>query len=228
MRTEIRKVLEQKSVATAKHVAHAAGLELKDVLAELNKMHADGEVEREKRNGNEYSYWLTASAPASDATATVASNQNSLQDEMKDVIAEVATESAAATPAACRDCQGSGKVRKIYSSDLQACHCAAGEKFRPDQIASETTAAAEQVTEATGAELDPVPVIPQPIIFVTVEAAIQFLAEQLPQGVSLGIFSDGSIDLTDGESGNTYLPTPETLRDCLDCFHKLQAYKQAA
>jgi hypothetical protein len=100
MRTEIRKVLEQKSVATAKHVAHASGLELKDVLAELNKMHADGEVEREKRNGNEYSYWLTATAPTKqeatpDASAPVTSNQASLQ-EVKEVINEVAQEAAAA------------------------------------------------------------------------------------------------------------------------------------
>ena len=67
MRDAITKILNR-GEATAKAIAKAAGIELGDVLKVLNAMHRDAEVEREKRNGNEYVYWLaTPSKPSARA-----------------------------------------------------------------------------------------------------------------------------------------------------------------
>lgn len=59
MKDEILKYLRTVSSATAKTIAERIGADRFDVARELNALHAEGTVEREKRNGNEYAYWLT-------------------------------------------------------------------------------------------------------------------------------------------------------------------------
>jgi DNA-binding Lrp family transcriptional regulator len=59
MRDDILKYLRTVSSSTAKTISDRIGAERLDVARELNALHADGIVEREKRNGNEYAYWLT-------------------------------------------------------------------------------------------------------------------------------------------------------------------------
>ena len=60
MRSAITTYLEGSPEATARNVAAAVGIEIKDALKELNAMLRDGCVERENRGGNEYAYWLAA------------------------------------------------------------------------------------------------------------------------------------------------------------------------
>lgn len=59
MKDDILKYLRTVTAATAKAIADRIGVDRLDVARELNALHADGIVEREKRNGNEYAYWLT-------------------------------------------------------------------------------------------------------------------------------------------------------------------------
>lgn len=59
MRHDILKYLRTVASSTAKMIAERIGVDRFDVARELNALHADGIVEREKRNGNEYAYWLS-------------------------------------------------------------------------------------------------------------------------------------------------------------------------
>ena len=61
MRDLIEKYLSTVVNSTAKKIALNIGMPQLDVAHALNKMHADGLVEREKRagGGNEYTYWLS-------------------------------------------------------------------------------------------------------------------------------------------------------------------------
>lgn len=60
MRADIETYLKATSEASAKRISERIGMPHLDVAKELNRMHADGVVEREKRKGggNEYVYWL--------------------------------------------------------------------------------------------------------------------------------------------------------------------------
>ncbi|WP_131753559.1 1-pyrroline-5-carboxylate dehydrogenase [Burkholderia vietnamiensis] len=62
MRDLIEKYLSTIVNSTAKKISLNIGMPQLDVAHALNKMHADGLVEREKRpgGGNEYTYWLAA------------------------------------------------------------------------------------------------------------------------------------------------------------------------
>ncbi|WP_269501052.1 1-pyrroline-5-carboxylate dehydrogenase [Burkholderia sp. IMCC1007] len=64
MTEDIETFLGTVAEATAKTVATRIGLPHFDVVKAINKMHAAGQVEREKRagGGNEYVYWLSRSA----------------------------------------------------------------------------------------------------------------------------------------------------------------------
>lgn len=67
MTEDIEAFLGTVAEATAKTVATSIGLPHLDVVKAINKMHAGGQVEREKRagGGNEYVYWLArGAAPA--------------------------------------------------------------------------------------------------------------------------------------------------------------------
>ena len=66
MTEDIETFLGTVAEATAKTVATGIGLPHLDVVKAINKMHASGTVEREKRpcGGNEYVYWLSRGAPA--------------------------------------------------------------------------------------------------------------------------------------------------------------------
>lgn len=61
MRDDIIKYLGTVMQSTAKTISQRVGMDQLDVARELNHMHADGVVEREKKQGggNEYHYWLT-------------------------------------------------------------------------------------------------------------------------------------------------------------------------
>ncbi|WP_321810114.1 1-pyrroline-5-carboxylate dehydrogenase [Burkholderia sp. BCC1985] len=61
MREPIEKYLSTVVNSTAKKISLSIGMPQLDVAHALNKMHADGLVEREKRpgGGNEYTYWLS-------------------------------------------------------------------------------------------------------------------------------------------------------------------------
>lgn len=61
MRDLIEKYLSSVVNSTAKKISLNIGMPQLDVAHALNKMHADGLVEREKRpgGGNEYTYWLS-------------------------------------------------------------------------------------------------------------------------------------------------------------------------
>lgn len=65
MTEDIETFLGTVAEATAKTVATGIGLPHFDVVKAINKMHAAGQVEREKRagGGNEYVYWLSRGAP---------------------------------------------------------------------------------------------------------------------------------------------------------------------
>lgn len=65
MRADIETYLEAANEATAKRISERIGLPHFDVAKELNRMHADGVIEREKRKGggNEYVYWLARRNP---------------------------------------------------------------------------------------------------------------------------------------------------------------------
>lgn len=60
MNADIETFLDVAKEATAKRIAERISMPHLDVAKELNRMHADGVVEREKRKGggNEYVYWL--------------------------------------------------------------------------------------------------------------------------------------------------------------------------
>lgn len=60
MRSEIETYLGTVVDSTAKKISINVGLPQLDVAKELNRMHTEGVVEREKRagGGNEYAYWL--------------------------------------------------------------------------------------------------------------------------------------------------------------------------
>lgn len=71
MTEDIETFLGTVAEATAKTVATGIGLSHLDVVKAINKMHASGTVEREKRpgGGNEYVYWLSrGAAPARQST----------------------------------------------------------------------------------------------------------------------------------------------------------------
>ena len=80
MREQIEKYLSTVVNSTAKKISVNIGMPQLDVAHALNKMHADGLVEREKRpgGGNEYTYWLStakaepAARGGSDSTADAA------------------------------------------------------------------------------------------------------------------------------------------------------------
>jgi predicted transcriptional regulator len=61
MRDEIVKYLGTVATSTAKTIAERIGVDRQAVAIELNHMHTDTLVEREKRGGggNEYVYWLS-------------------------------------------------------------------------------------------------------------------------------------------------------------------------
>ncbi len=65
MRADIETHLEAADEATAKRISERIGLPHLEVAKELNRMHADGVIEREKRKGggNEYVYWLARRNP---------------------------------------------------------------------------------------------------------------------------------------------------------------------
>lgn len=65
MRADIETYLEAANEATAKRISERIGLPHLEVAKELNRMHADGVIEREKRKGggNEYVYWLARRNP---------------------------------------------------------------------------------------------------------------------------------------------------------------------
>lgn len=61
MKEEIENVLKSMNEATSKQIATKLGNDPVEVARELNRMRADGLVEREKKaGGNEYSWWLVA------------------------------------------------------------------------------------------------------------------------------------------------------------------------
>ncbi|ERJ35901.1 Delta 1-pyrroline-5-carboxylate dehydrogenase [Burkholderia sp. AU4i] len=86
MTEDIETFLSTVAEATAKTVATGIGLPHLDVVKAINKMHASGQVEREKRagGGNEYVYWLSRgeppqpqveqALPAATSAATAATN----------------------------------------------------------------------------------------------------------------------------------------------------------
>ncbi|CAM2167898.1 1-pyrroline-5-carboxylate dehydrogenase [Burkholderia latens] len=69
MRSDIETYLGTVVDSTAKKISTNVGLDQLSVAKELNRMHADGVVEREKRNGNEYAYWLTRGEKVAPAVA---------------------------------------------------------------------------------------------------------------------------------------------------------------
>lgn len=64
LRHEITQHLASTGEATAKQIAEAVLKEKVEVARALNDMHKSAEVEREKKRGNEYVYWLSAAAAA--------------------------------------------------------------------------------------------------------------------------------------------------------------------
>ena len=66
LRQEITQHLASTGEATAKQIAEAILQEKVEVARVLNDMHKSAEVEREKKRGNEYVYWLSAAAAAPD------------------------------------------------------------------------------------------------------------------------------------------------------------------
>lgn len=64
LRQEIAQHLASTGEATAKQIAEAILQEKVEVARALNDMHKSAEVEREKKRGNEYVYWLSAAAAA--------------------------------------------------------------------------------------------------------------------------------------------------------------------
>lgn len=66
LRQEIAQHLASTGEATAKQIAEAILQEKVEVARVLNDMHKSAEVEREKKRGNEYVYWLSAAAAAPD------------------------------------------------------------------------------------------------------------------------------------------------------------------
>ncbi|MCO8643189.1 1-pyrroline-5-carboxylate dehydrogenase [Burkholderia multivorans] len=84
MRDLIEQHLARAGEATAKNISLAIHMPQLDVSRELNKMHGNGLVEREKRagGGNEYVYWLSqgerpvraAAAPQAEAVSHTASD----------------------------------------------------------------------------------------------------------------------------------------------------------
>lgn len=76
MRDLIKKYLSTAVNSTAKKISLNIGMPQLDVAHALNKMHADGLVEREKRpgGGNEYTYWLSTAEtlPAAQSDSNLA------------------------------------------------------------------------------------------------------------------------------------------------------------
>ncbi|KVZ03341.1 hypothetical protein [Burkholderia stagnalis] len=74
MTDDIERFLASVKEATAKVIASEIGLPHLDVVKAINRMHADGAVEREKRaGGNEYVYWLVRGTPPTRTAANEAS-----------------------------------------------------------------------------------------------------------------------------------------------------------
>ncbi|KUZ70707.1 1-pyrroline-5-carboxylate dehydrogenase [Burkholderia ubonensis] len=93
MTDDIERFLASVKEATAKVIASETGLPHLDVVKAINRMYADGAVEREKRagGGNEYVYWLARGTPP----ARTAANEASLAP-----VAPIADTPPAAPPAA--------------------------------------------------------------------------------------------------------------------------------
>lgn len=93
MRPLIEQHLSARGEATAKQMTAALGLEVKDVLRELNAMLGEALVEREKRGGNEYVYWLTSpSKPVEKAEVTKAGQTHFEDDAALEKILRLETE----------------------------------------------------------------------------------------------------------------------------------------
>ncbi|WP_257765112.1 1-pyrroline-5-carboxylate dehydrogenase [Burkholderia glumae] len=106
MRDEIVKYLSTVLESTGKTIAARIAQTQFDVAKELNRMHGDGLVEREKRKGgNEYIYWLTggprrpsspaqlpASAPVPPAPAVVAEQPPADPVVVQELLAELEAE----------------------------------------------------------------------------------------------------------------------------------------
>jgi hypothetical protein len=81
VRADIEKFLGTVTEATAKAISNRIGMPQLDVAKELNRMHGEGAVEREKRKGggNEYVYWLAAGeaklAPAAQSSPLARAEQ---------------------------------------------------------------------------------------------------------------------------------------------------------
>lgn len=78
MRDDIVKYLGTVAHSTAKAISERIGLERGEVSLELNRMHAEALVEREKRGGggNEYVYWLVNSATVTQTEIALPKVQN--------------------------------------------------------------------------------------------------------------------------------------------------------
>lgn len=142
MRSDIEAYLSVVKEATAKTICSKIGVPHLDVLREMNKMHAEGVVEREKRKGggNEYVYWLS-SADVPDVAPTGAAK------------ADGGTESAAAVPV---DVPGLGELDAAFA-ELEAELAQASinaQKPEVEQGASTVNAAFEKLCGQTRELLD--------------------------------------------------------------------------
>jgi hypothetical protein len=100
MRADIETYLEAATEASAKRISGRIGMPHLDVAKELNRMHADGVVEREKRKGggNEYLYWLARGKQTGtpESASSRASSPAAIPDaELKSTTAEPAVDMAA-------------------------------------------------------------------------------------------------------------------------------------
>ncbi|MEB2504604.1 1-pyrroline-5-carboxylate dehydrogenase [Burkholderia sp. BCCIQ04A] len=99
MRDLIEKHLAAAGEATAKNISLAIHMPQLDVSRELNKMHGNGIVEREKRagGGNEYVYWLSqGERPVRAAAASQAGVVSHPASDVDGEAAQSSTEAAAA------------------------------------------------------------------------------------------------------------------------------------
>lgn len=140
MRDAITKALAS-GEATTKAVAKRAGLDLADVLKTLGHMQRDAEVEREKRHGNEYVYWLakpSAAVAKPEVSVPVSGDSEGGESDLRKQIAELEAEAIRLADAANKALRDRDQARRSESEKhermMQA--CSEADRLRTDLAAA--------------------------------------------------------------------------------------------
>jgi len=121
MRSDIEKALATLGEASAKQVAAKFGGDPVEVAKELNRMRADGRVEREKKQGagNEYLWWLVNTNATEPMKRVFVTDQVKEKGSFASLVREVASETNAAPEQAVAEPQLDGGKPEVNDADFR-------------------------------------------------------------------------------------------------------------